>query len=174
MDILTIEKSRNELLGFLEYGSSSRLKLKRISDFYSLLLKESENYLIESYLLEFLHQYIQYTKTYSPFGVKTEFTQSILAINEKLINSDELFAFRDQLITLNFNVKDKLTELEDILTGQETLSARDRKILFPVIEEVESTDSNLLLGAVDSLTIKISKAKFKDRFIIVPSTAELD
>ena len=174
MDILTIEKSRTELLSFLEYCSSRRLKLKRISDFYSFLFEQRGNYLIESYLLEFLPQYFEYKKTFSPFGVKAEFTQDILAINEKLILLDELYEFKDQLITLNFNIKDKLIELEDILNGEPTSSDRDRKILFPVIEEVESMDGNLLLGAVDSPTIKISRAKFKDRFIVVPSAAELD
>lgn len=173
MNILTIEKARNELFDFLENSSSRRLKLKKISGFFELILEQSAAILIESYLIEFLPQYIEYLKSYASFGVNPNFTQGILSTNEKLIAINELCEFKEQFISSNERIKIKLAELAALLNGKEMLPASEIKVLFPVIEKDPET-KEWVLGAVDSLTIKISRAKESDKFIIVPSVNELD
>ena len=46
--------------------------------------------------------------------------------------------------------------------------------MFPVIEESEDIEESFALGAIDSITIKIGKAKEKDKFIVVPGESERD
>lgn len=174
MNILSVEKARNELINFLENSSSRRLKLKRISEFITLLLEQKSANLIESYLLECIPKYLEYLKNYSPFGIKPEFSQDIISTNERLINLDELSEFKDQLKPLNDQLKNKLQELLDILEGKELAQTAEKKILFPVIEEYDQEEKEWVLGALDSLTIKISKTKEKDKFIVVPSEIEKD
>ena len=181
MNTLSIEKARTELLNVLEYSSSRRLKLKSISEFFSLLLNQESSNLIESYLPEFIPKYIDYLKSYSSFGIKPEFSQAIISTNERLINLNELNEFRDKLSLLNDQLKNKLQELQNILIGKEILQAAEQKILFPVINEWESIpledeqiDGRWVLGSLDSLTIKISITKDQDKFIVVPSEIEKD
>jgi hypothetical protein len=174
VNILSIEKARTELLNFLENSSARRLKLKSISEFFSLLLNQESSNLIESYLPEFIPKYIDYLKSYSPFGIKPEFSQAIISINERLINLNELNEFRDKLSLLNDQLKNEMQELQNILSGKEILQAAEQKILFPVINEDEQNDNRWILGSLDSLTIKISTAKDTDKFIVVPSEIEKD
>lgn len=173
MNILTIEKARTELQNILENSSSRRLKLKRIAEFFSFLFGLDSTNLIESYLIEFIPQYLNYLKRYSAFGVRPTFTQNILDVNEKLLSLNELEEFKERLIHLNERVKDKQQSLLEILNGRE-ISQTKAKVLFPVIEEFEGGDADIVLGAVDSLTIKISRTKKKDKFIVVPSESEKD
>lgn len=174
LNILTIEKARTELQNILENSSSRRLKLKRLAEYILLLLNCGSTNLIESYLIEFVPQYLDYLKGYSPFGIKPTFTQGIIDVNEKLLQSDEIKEFRDQLAHLNERIKLKNQVLLDILNGNENPEEAAPKVLFPVIEETEGSEEESVLGAIDSLTIKISKAKEKDKFIVVPSQSEKD
>lgn len=174
MNILSIEKSRAELLNFLENTSSRRLKLKKISEFFALLIELKPFSLAESYLLEFLPKYLDYLKSFSPFGVEPNFSQNIISTNGKLINLIVPTEFKDQLVSSNEKVQKDLETLFDILNGNEKSQYLERKVLFPVIEDNEQENNEIVLGAIDSLTIKITRAKSKDRFIVVPSENEKD
>ena len=149
------------------------MKLKRICEFFKLFPERNSPKLTESYLLEILPRYIDYLKTYSAFGIQPSFTQSIIDVNEKLLNLVELNGLKEQLMQLNEQMKFKLQRLLEILNGGE-IPETELKILFPVIEEAEENDTEFVLGAVDSLTIKISKAKEKNKFILIPSQSEKD
>jgi hypothetical protein len=176
MNILSIEKAKTELSNFLEYSSSRRLKLKKISEFFGFLLDGNSPNLAESYLIELLPQYVEYLKTYSPFGVEPGFTQSIIDTNEKLLGMNANMALseiNEQLASLNDGMNEKLQLLLKILDG-DALPSTEPKVMFPVVEECEQRDNDFVLGAVDSLTIKVSKAKLGDKFIIVPSESEKD
>ena len=146
----------------------------RISEFYDLLLNQNNTALTESYIYEFIPSYIKYLLNFSPAGSNVNFTKRILAINEKIISSDVLEEKRDHFITLNFNLKDRLTEIEKVLEGISVQPINERKILFPVIEEDERLNKNVTLGAIDSLTIKINISRTQNRFIVVPSVDDLD
>lgn len=174
MNILSIENARNELISFLENTSSRRLKAKRISEFFSLLIEQKSYSLIESYLLEFLPKYLDYLKTYSPIGINPEFTQSIIHINSKLIEVVELTEYKEKLSQINNDVEDKLFSLNKVLSGEQVGLSEERKAFFPLIEDEEGRSINQTIGAVDSITIKISRAKDKDKFIVVPSEHEKD
>ena len=117
MNILSIENARTELINFLENSSSRRLKLKKISTFFELLVEHNSQSLIESYLIEFIPQYIDFLKGYSPFGTTPSFTQNIVEVNEKLIDLSELNEFKEQLSNLNDRMKFKLNLLIKILRG---------------------------------------------------------
>ena len=82
-----------------------------------------------------------------------------------------LTEFKELFIALNEKLKGKLHVLFGMLNGRE-ISLSESKILFPVIEEVDEED--IILGAIDSLTVKIGKAKDRDKYIIVPSESEND
>ena len=86
---------------------------------------------------------------------------------------NELNELKGQLAALNEGMKDKLQLLNEILNGKGILQT-EPKVLFPVIEVAERSDSSFILGALDSLTIKIIKTKEKDKFILVPSESEKD
>lgn len=84
---------------------------------------------------------------------------------------NDLTEFKELFIALNEKLKGKLHVLFEVLNGRE-ISLSEPKILFPVIEEVDEND--FIVGAIDSLTVKIGKAKDSDKFIIVPSESEND
>lgn len=161
-------------MSFLENTSSRRLKAKRISEFFALLMEQKPISLAESYLLEFLPKYLDYLKSFSPFGVEPNFSQNIISLNEKLINLIVPTEFKDQLISSNEKVQKDLETLFDILNGNEKSQYLERKVLFPVIEDNQQENNDIVLGAIDSLTIKITRAKRKDKFIVVPSENEKD
>lgn len=175
MDVLKIESFRSELLSVLENSDSRRLKLKRISEFFELLLECESHQIINSYLLEFIPQYVDYLKNYSPFGVKPEFTQSILSSNAKLEEISVLGQFIEGLRFLDEQLERNYVYLTKILEGRETDQIKDNKVLFPVIENEEGkTEGTIVIGAIDSLTVKISKTTNMDRFLVVPSEREGD
>jgi hypothetical protein len=174
MNILSIEENRNNLLNFLENSDSRRLKLKKISEFLKILIEQNQPNLINSYAIEFLPQYIELLKTYSPFGLNTAFTKEIISLNGKLIEQPKLSGFRDSLIAQNDDIKSKLNMLESILNNEYSDEDIESKVIFPVIEQELIGEEKHVLGAIDSLTIKVNKAVKRDRFIIVPSSAELD
>lgn len=141
--------------------------------FFELLVEHNSQSLIESYLIEFIPQYIDFLKGYSPFGVTPSFTQNIIEVNKKLIDLNELTEFKEQLSHLNDRMKFKLNSLIKILEGGE-IPQEDPRVLFPVIEESEDIEQSVALGAIDSITIKIGKAKGQNKFIVVPSESERD
>lgn len=174
MNILSIEKARNELISFLENTGSRRLKAKRISEFFAILIEQKSFSLIESYVLEFIPKYLDCLKNFSPFGASPEFTQNIIQLNDILIETNAAAEYKERLTHLNFEIQAKLHSLNRILAGEQFEFQDDRKAFFPLIEDGESKNITQTIGAIDSITIKISKAKQKDKFILVPSETEND
>lgn len=174
MNILSIEKARNELLSFLENTGSKRLKAKRICEFFAILIEQKSFSLIESYVLEFIPKYLDCLKDFSPFGASPEFTHNIIQLNNKLIETNATAEYKARLTQLNYEIQTKLHSLNKILAGEQSEFQYDRKAFFPLIEAEQDKSIDQTVGAIDSITIKVSKGKQKDKFIVVPSENESD
>lgn len=119
-------------------------------------------------------RYHDYLKTYSPIGVKPDFTESIIRTNTKLTEVIESAEYKEKLGQLNLEIENKLLFLNKVLAGEQIGLSEERKAFFPLIEDEESKATSQTIGAIDSITIKLSKARQKDKFIIVPGEAEND
>jgi hypothetical protein len=83
MHILQLEQERTSLKEKLAGGFSNQAKLLLIYNFFERILASQNKNLTESYIPEFLADYIFYLKNCSAFGLPPSVTEQIIPQAEK-------------------------------------------------------------------------------------------
>jgi hypothetical protein len=171
--ILEIEKAREELIVRINQPCSQRKKLFLICGFIKTILNYKDELIKQAYLLEFIDIYIKLLSNYNPFYLNPEKTEKIIEQVEELRNQSFLSEQVGELEEAVKRIKEKLERLKKILAGNEEKEGSD-KLLFPVLEVRDEESKDINLGALDSITVEVSKAQGADKFIIIPSEAEIE
>lgn len=182
MHILQLEQERILLKEKLFDSYSSQAKLLFIYDFFEKVLSTQNKNLIDSYLLEFLPDYIRYLKLWTVFGVKPLANGLLIAQAEQIDSSDLLNENGfESLATVIGILKAEINKLYEILNGQTDGNNIKFKPIFPLLDEEAIKATGITIGILESVTIKIHKAKSENkpaspagRFIIVPSEKEIE
>lgn len=163
-------------------------EIKRIktiySEFYSsklllfhlcpLLIKiiETNNPLIqEVYLTELTPIFINTVKNTSLEGISPEPLKSICKILSILNQYEYLKQINLDIDSTKQNIEKWLDKLNIILSGQPDID-EELNIKIPLLET--SKHNHFVLGILESLSVKITKRKNEDEFIIVPSEKDIE
>jgi len=170
-NLLELESLRGELISQAFDHPSDHLRISLFYNYFNKVLSTSNQNLIESYLLEFIEDYIYTIRKYEPWGVEPAFTEKLI---KQLKRLKEISLTDSNLTVLNSEV-DRIDEqfrhLQDILAGKSYDQLNEHKTFFPLIDK-ESPDG--FFGVIDSLIVRISKSVDSDKFIIIPSEKEIE
>jgi len=173
MNPFYIEQKRIELHSLLPQ-LSERSKLIKISDFYSELILSDDRNLINAYLFEFSLEFLSELKKFNCIGLPLQITEKLLAqITEISIyfNGHELNQDINNQIE---RIEQELDTLREVLYGSHSSSIKTEKISFPVLVRTTNVESNNTIGSLESVTIVIKKTNDEDKFILVPSSKEIN
>ena len=172
MNILQLEQERILLKDKLTDGFSNQAKLLFIYNFFENTLSTKNKNLIESYLPEFIPEYIRCLKSWTLFGLKPRMHELLIEQAEK-IEKSELKSGIEEIADIITRLKNELKTLLLILNGlQEKVT--ESRAYFPLLEEEAIKATNITVGLIESVTIKVHKAKNENKFIIVPSEKEIE
>lgn len=165
MNPFFVEQKRIELLNLIPrlFGKT---KLLQILQFIDSLLSSGNKALIDSYSVEFLPHLLQSVHSLDAFHQPPEETRTILTTLERLLQVDVIAEHSKTLQAVIDRINHKLFILDKILEGK-SYYIEFSGISFPLLEAKN-------LGILESLTIKIGKAKEKDSFIFIPSWTDAD
>ncbi|GIK21385.1 MAG: hypothetical protein BroJett005_07990 [Ignavibacteriota bacterium] len=172
MNILYLEQERVLLKGKHNTGFSNQAKLLFIYDFFEKILATQNQNLIGSYLPEFLSDYTHCLASWTVCGMKAEVHKLLIKQAEKIFET----GFTTSHIAFERIVKrlkDDFETLQKILNGK-NLETFEPKAYFPLLEEEAIKATRITIGVIESVTIKINKAKNETKFIIVPSEKEIE
>ena len=172
MAILQLEQERTSLKEKLLSGFSNQAKLLFIYNFFEKALATQNKNFIDSYLPEFLPDYLFCLKNYSAFGLPPFVTEQIILQAEKaeIRKLTKEFTALSEII---LRLKKDLENLKKILNGEEN-KLTENKPYFPLLDEQAIKESGMVIGVLESVTIKIHRAKTENKFIIVPSEKEIE
>lgn len=179
MNILQLEQERILLNDKLTEGFSNQAKLLFIYNFFEKTLSTKNDNLIESYLPEFIPEYIRCLKSWTVFGMKPRTCVAGRQVHELLIEQlekiekSELKSGIEEIAEIITRLKNELKTLLLILNGLQE-KVIESKAYFPLLEEEAIKETGMTIGVIESVTIKIHKARSGNKFIIVPSEKEIE
>ena len=151
---------------------SANLKLLNYIPLFEKLIEISNENVKEAYITELINDFNHALHNSSFEGLPTEIINRLKFISQKLYD----FPFIPHTCPSFINSVNKITEwsekLERILNGQNTIET-DKNIFIPLLEN--TTEQNeIVVGLLETLTVKISKTKSENKFLVVPSEKELE
>jgi len=151
---------------------SANLKLLNYIPLFEKLIEISNENVKEAYITELINDFNHTLQSSSFEGLPPEIINRIKFISQKLYD----FPFIPHTCPSFINSVNKITEwsekLERILNGQNTIET-DKNIFIPLLEN--TTEQNeIVVGLLETLTVKISKTKSENKFLVVPSEKELE
>lgn len=170
-NLLELESLRGELISQAFDHPSDHLHISLFYNYFNKVLSTKNQNLIESFLLEFIEDYIYTIRRYEPCGVEPVFTEKLI---KQLKLLKEISLTDNNLTVLNSEVDriDKqFRQLKDFLAGKSYNQLNKHKTFFPLIDK-ESPDG--FYGIIDSLTVRIGRSSESDKFIIIPSEKEIE
>ncbi|MFA7418578.1 MAG: hypothetical protein WCZ90_02745 [Melioribacteraceae bacterium] len=171
MNPFIVEQKRIELLNSLPH-SFGRTKLWLLFDFYKTLIESNNQILFDAYAEEFLDDFITELNHFSTFYQTPKISESLIELTNKLASNCKLLDKKNELTRLTNDLTFSLKTLKSILDGNNV--AVSSRISFPLIEKSKNQQFENSLGILESVKIKISKAKADDSFLIIPSQQKTD
>ena len=172
MNAADLEITRGQLLQVLIEELSPRYKLFSITEFIQDLDKINNKNIFESYIAEFIDEYIALLKLYNPSGLEPSKTELIINTMRKIEEYGVFGSYQSEFIRIKNSLSKKLEELKAILSGEE--SSATEHLYFPVLEH--NARENSKTGFLEFLDIKINKVsgKSEDVFFIIPSREQIE
>jgi hypothetical protein len=170
-DSVQLERERQAILAEVGIPGSKARLLVLIISFFRSLLKSDGAIIAESYLLEFLDQFIVLLHTGSVYALSYTFLGDLLVICDQLLAKEQFVTFHNRIRDVK---KIAETEKEKICAALEgnNDNATGEKLVFPLVYEEEVPG---LSGILDSLTISIIAGEGShDTFSIVPSEIQIE
>jgi len=151
---------------------SIKFKLLNYIPLFEKLIEIPNENVKEAYITELINDF-NYTLHNSSFeGLPPEIINRIKFISQKLYD----FPFIHHTCPSFLNSVNKITEwsekLERILNGQNSVET-DKNIFIPLLENTPE-QKEIVVGLLETLTVKISKTKSDNKFLVVPSEKELE
>lgn len=157
MDILLFEKRYSDIKNLLQEPHSERRKLLVISDFFTEILLQGNESLIEVYISDLISNYISLIKIIKVRGLKLEKLNSLIEQLQVIIILDFLASLKSELQSALNHLLFKRDQLASWLNNTYTSKSRSL-IYFPLIEICN--DYNLS-GFLETISIEISKGEKK-------------
>ena len=179
MNILQLEQKRASLKEKLVGAYSNQSKLLFLYNFFEKALSTKNTNLIDSYLPEFIPEYIHLLKSWSVTGLKPRTCLAGMQVHESIIEQaeksqmNELTKEYQKFPELIIGLKKDVEKLKKILNGEQ-IETVEPKAFFPLLDEEGIVETGFSIGILESVTIKINKTRVADKFIIIPSEKEIE
>jgi hypothetical protein len=171
MDAFELEQARKTTIDKLNLSKSSRQILYVLNNYFDLILSKNNSLFISSFLVEFIEDYLNAIKVFSPCYTSPEFTAGILSQAEAIAGHSSLKEYKDIIKSEIERITQKQNKLLSSLNGETGSDASSRGVFFPVLEDTGHLQNDIRLGLAEtaSITIKHLRNADKDNFVIVPS-----
>ena len=172
MNILQLEQERATLKEKLTTNYSAQARLLFLFSFFDKVLSTGDKNLIDSFLPEFISEYVFCLKNFSVFGLKPQMHELVIEQAEKIEKNGFVAGYNGFAETIQ-RLKNDCEKLQRILNGERT-ETTESKAYFPLLEEEAIKETGITIGILESVTIKIHSSKKENKFIIVPSEKEIE
>jgi hypothetical protein len=171
MDAFELEQARKTTIDKLNLSKSPRQILYVLNVYFDLILSKNNSLFISSFLVEFIEDYINAVKVFSPCYTSPDFTAGILSQAETIAGHPSLKEYKDIIKSEIERITQKQNKLLSALNGETGSDASSRGVFFPLLEDTAHLQNKIELGLAEtaSITIKHLKNAGNDNFVIVPS-----
>ncbi len=172
MDFKGLENKREEIASLINGISSPRLKLFLLTEFIEIVFQFNDKNILESYLSEFIDEYIHLLKIFEPSGFEPSKTEQLISTLNKIIALNLFNDYRDKFIPIERLLINRIDEIKNSLIGNENNDMQ--RLYFPAMEYTNGQKGKI--GFLDYIDIKVyKKPNFKENtFIIIPSSENLE
>jgi hypothetical protein len=151
---------------------SIKLKLLNYIPLFEKLIEIPNENVKESYITELINDFNHTLHNSSFEGLPPEIINRIKFISLKLYDFPFVHHTCPSFINSVNKISDWSEKLDKILNGNNSIET-DKNIFIPLLEN--STDQQKpVVGLLETLTVKITKTKNENKFLIVPSEKELE
>lgn len=170
-EIQRLEFLRTELILKGSNHFSFHQRLFEFFNYFDEVLSTQKNNLIESFLSEFIDEYLLVINHYDCFGVEPAFTEKLIIQLLNIKQFDFFESLKDKIQVEIERLDNQLSNLKDSLDGKIPDSPLQPKSYFPLIDK-NACDG--FYGLLESVSVRISKANDKDAFIFIPSEKQIE
>jgi len=153
---------------------SSKSALLILYEYYNFLLGDDNKQLIEAYIPEFIQRYVSLLDNFDPYCLNPSVTELLIEqinkLGEYLPGSEIKISLKNSAQKLQRELKQFKTILEGKIPDELTAN----KLCFPLLEENNGIQSPITTGILETVTIKVSKAKDENKFLLIPSEVKIE
>lgn len=153
---------------------SSKSALLILYEYYDFLLGSNINQIIEAYIPEFIQRYVSLLNNFDPYCLNPSVTKAIIKQINELGNYLPESEIKTSLKNSIQRLREELEQFEAVLEGQTPNELITDKLCFPLLEENEGLQSPITSGILETVTIKVSKAKGENKFLLIPSEVKIE
>jgi hypothetical protein len=166
-----LETLRNELINKGLETFSFHQRLSDLLVFFEKVISTSNISIIESYLTEFIDEYLLVVSHFDCFCVEPCFSEKLIDQLLSIINfpffESEKHKIQNEIDRINI----QLNKLKDSLDGKVSDISSQPKSYFPLIDR---NASDGFYGLLESVSVRINKASDKDSFLFIPSEKQIE
>jgi hypothetical protein len=171
INFLELESIRGELIERSLSTGSYNYKLYLHYTFFSKILALKNTSLENSFLPEFINEYLYLLSKYEVWGTDPEISFKIIEQLEKLLLLNSVADQYDFISAEKERIALQLHKQQLILAGKEIETGLTHKAFFPLMD---NEGDEKIYGVIESVNVIINKAADKDSFIIIPSEKEVE
>ena len=172
--IAEVEEKTAEVKRKLTSDNSCKRQMILLYEYYQFLLNLNNKQISEAYIPVFARDYADHLKYFDPFCIKPSITKSLIEQVEVIKDFIPDLGLTESLINTNEKLKKELIKLNKILSGEFPKDALVNKLCFPLLEENNDKTHKVSAGILETVTIKISKAKSENKFLVIPSEIKIE
>jgi len=175
VNIADAVKYKENLLSDLSRSTFLSRRIKLLSDYFNYILSSKQNTIIESFLIEFIKQFISLQKHITLNGIGPDTLKDLMLLNNKLSRLEPFQIYSNQLDAINLEHKNNIKELNNILSGKLRVDGNNQ-LSFPVVEIGNNKIERWPVCVLEDIAVSVQKSlKLTDNnFIIIPSGNNLD
>lgn len=169
-----VELKTSQLRQKLNTLVSSKSALLILYEYYDFLLGSNIKQLIEAYIPEFIQRYVSLLNNFDPYCLNPSVTKALIKQINELDNYLSESEIKTSLKNSAQRLRKELEQFKAVLEGQTPNELITDKLCFPLIEENDGESLSVSTGILETLTIKVSKTKDENKFLLIPSEIKIE
>ena len=157
MDAFELEQIRKETVDKLNLSISPGQILFVLHKYFNIILSSGNKLFVSSFLIEFIEDYVRALNLFDPFYNNLNFTDDILDQAEAITKQPEMKEFIQKIETPSRRIKQRQAVLIAYLKAEQSNVKPSPGITFPVLEDTNHNNNDILLGFAESVSISINK-----------------
>ncbi|MCH7771676.1 MAG: hypothetical protein IIA49_11790 [Bacteroidetes bacterium] len=172
--ISEVEEKTAKVKEQLHSTTSSKRALIILFEYYQFLLDINNKQITEAYLPEFVQSYTDHIENFNPYCLHPSITQQIIEQAKKIADYFSGTEIADSLVIAGEKLQGELDKFKKVLSGDIPEELVINKICFPLLEENNDKTPDVSTGILETLTIKVSKTKDENKFLLIPSEIKIE
>ena len=168
MNFAEIEKLRSQIASLIP-RISGMPKVILLNHFYYKLLSTYDATLIDAFCNEFIIEHLNGLEEFFPHFVEPQKTEDQINLVDQLLSLQMLSDYQQQLNSIKNSIIVKRDKFLEQLKRNDSVSYEKGELYFPLIGSIYVGEDILKYSSIEMVKVKISPAKEKDSFVVVPS-----